>query len=84
MYNHICNQCLSPLRTGKTKLANVTYEWGRSALVLVNCVSGIPLAGTLSQMIVQLSNFRLWIDFCYFWCLTPLSAIIQLYHGDQF
>ena len=20
----------------------------------------------------------------YFWCLTPLSAIFQLYHGDQF
>jgi hypothetical protein len=19
-----------------------------------------------------------------FWCLTPLSAIFQLYHGDQF
>jgi hypothetical protein len=24
-----------------------------------------------------------WILF-YFWCLTPLSAIFQLYHGDQF
>jgi len=23
------------------------------------------------------------IDFD-FWCLTPLSAIFQLYHGDQF
>ena len=21
---------------------------------------------------------------CYFWCLTPLSAIFQLYHDDQF
>jgi len=20
----------------------------------------------------------------WFWCLTPLSAIFQLYHGDQF
>ena len=27
----------------------------------------------------------LWLDFEFdFWCLTPLSAIFQLYHGDQF
>ena len=27
-----------------------------------------------------------WIDFIWFdfWCLMPLSAIVQLYHGDQF
>ena len=26
-----------------------------------------------------------WIDWLIdFWCLTPLSAIFQLYHGDQF
>jgi hypothetical protein len=24
------------------------------------------------------------IDLIDFWCLTPLSAIFQLYHGDQF
>ena len=24
------------------------------------------------------------IDFFDFWCLMPLSAIFQLYHGDQF
>jgi hypothetical protein len=24
------------------------------------------------------------IDLTDFWCLTPLSAIFQLYHGDQF
>jgi len=41
------------IKTGKTKLANVIYEWGRSALVLVNWVSGIPSSGTLSQIIVQ-------------------------------
>jgi len=23
-------------------------------------------------------------DFIDFWCLMPLSAIFQLYHGDQF
>jgi hypothetical protein len=27
--------------------------------------------------------YDLMIDFD-FWCLTPLSAIFQLYHGDQF
>ena len=26
---------------------------------------------------------KTWIEF-EFWCLTPLSAIFQLYHGDQF
>ena len=24
------------------------------------------------------------MDILIFWCLTPLSAIFQLYHGDQF
>jgi len=24
------------------------------------------------------------IDLIDFWCLTPVSAIFQLYHGDQF
>jgi hypothetical protein len=26
-------------------------------------------------------NIWWWFDF---WCLTPLSAVFQLYHGDQF
>jgi hypothetical protein len=32
---------------------------------------------------VTVSIKNLFILF-YFWCLMPLSAIFQLYHGDQF
>jgi len=27
---------------------------------------------------------KYYVDLIDFWCLTPLSAIFQLYHGDQF
>jgi hypothetical protein len=30
---------------------------------------------------LPLDKYDRFIDF---WCLTPLSAIFQLYHGDQF
>jgi len=31
----------------------------------------------LAYLIYRMNEFE-------FWCLTPLSAIFQLYHGDQF
>jgi hypothetical protein len=31
----------------------------------------------------QSLTHKMMFDF-YFWCLMPLSAIFQLYHGDQF
>ena len=33
---------------------------------------------------IQFTGMGGMIDFFYFWCLTPLSAIFQLFHGDQF
>ena len=35
--------------------------------------------------LAKLLNYRqVCIDFSNFWCLTSLSTIFQLYHGDQF
>ena len=32
-----------------------------------------------------IGSFLSWLMILFdFWCLTPLSAIFQLYHGDQF
>ena len=62
-------------------------------------VSGqIKLVGQCSYYSIVTSNFGKTLLFVrvilfievniyfifYFWCLTPLSAIFQLYHGDQF
>ena len=33
------------------------------------------------QLTLILTEFEFEFEF---WCLTPLSAIFQLYHGDQF
>jgi hypothetical protein len=33
------------------------------------------------RWLISIMYYRFDFDF---WCLTPLSAIFQLYHGDQF
>jgi hypothetical protein len=35
-------------------------------------------------MVLCFSNHSFWFDLIWFWCLTLLSAIFQLFHGNQF
>jgi len=40
---------------------------------------GSPCGTSIDELVLK--YWLIWFDF---WCLTPLSAIFQLYHGDQF
>ena len=61
-------------------------------LYLINDITEIALKValntinlTLCQYLIMMVYWELKIDWLIdFWCLTPLSAIFQLYHGDQF
>jgi len=58
----------------------------RRAHVLFTCfvfVCATPIA-TFHYMFVDFFSSWLYDLLFDFWCLTPLSAIFQLYHGDQF
>ena len=66
----------------------IRNSWLRNVFVTSNSLSRITvLTVTLTQLTWYLCSWTRniacndWFDF---WCLTPLSVIFQLYHGDHF
>jgi hypothetical protein len=45
---------------------------------------GIDVLQPVKDIYNDLKRKMIWLIWFDFWCLTPLSAIYQLYHGDQF
>ena len=71
IYNNIAGGIIVKvpiLQQPKVKTLNVLFQYNKQSL-------------SISQKLPELYLFlKVWFGF---WCLAPLSAIFQLYHGDQ-
>ena len=78
---------MQSLREGKCRLddCNVTMMQCISSIHIHESKSGFILLKTavISLTWSEVKGYPKLSDLMDFWCLMPLSAIFQLYHGDQ-
>ena len=77
---------VSCLIISKRKLFEISFVWPKKVILeKINMMSYCHhLVSVVFNLLLFLWNHRIWEFEFEFLCLTSLSSIFQLYHGDQF